>query len=112
MKRLIDSIIYHKMKFIILGVLYLLGKIFPSFGKFLTNVLAFIILLVIIGFILILKSDVPINNSTPTNNDDDDPNFGIYGLPDKTEHEKAMDEVFFFHHYQKKDWGMGSEDDD
>ena len=110
MKRLINWVVYHKVKFIILAVLILLGNIFPEFGKLIKNIIVFGVL--IGAFILVwLLKDNGISNfgGTSQNNNPLPP---LPPLPEKSEFEKQQEDFIFYHYYLKKDMGPLAEEED
>ena len=107
MKRLINWVLYHKLKFIILVVLILLGNIFPEFGKLIKNIVVYGILIGVFILIWLLKdNNFSSFNNTPVEYDEE------IIIPEKSEFEKQQEEFINYHYYWKKDMGPLAEDKD
>ena len=106
MKRLINWVIYHKIKFIIFGALILLGNIFPKFGKLIGHIVVYGILIGAFILIWLLKDNNVSSFNTPIEYDEE------IIIPEKSEFEKQQEEFINYHYYYKKDMGPLAEDQD
>lgn len=107
MKRLINWILYHKLKFIILGALILLGNIFPKFGKLIGHIVVYGILIAVFILIWLLKDNgISSFNNRPIEYDEE------IIIPEKSEFERQQEEFINYHYYYKKDMGPLAEDKD
>ena len=106
MKRLINWVLYHKIKFIILGLLILVGNIFPKFGKLIGHIVVYGVLIGVFILIWLLKDNNVSSFNTPIEYDEE------IIIPEKSEFEKQQEEFINYHYYYKKDMGPLAEDND